>query len=254
MMEDNNESLLAEVDLHVWRVPPPAPIDRASLLGRALAPSIAPPRASRLGWILAAIVVVNAAIATLIVIITRPDPVPALMLPAGGGGVDARVHELLQQLEQREREFKQKLAEIQELHRLITELGRKIEESEKALRDLTPRRVPERPTPPRRVIETGPPDPPRKEVTPPSTQALDRVAISNAMSAVKSQIAACGQRSTTSGTVKVRVRVAPDGSVTSVMVDIPDDPVLVRCVTVVIQTARFPRTLQGGAFSYPFMF
>ncbi|HEV7558026.1 MAG TPA: hypothetical protein VGO00_21310, partial [Kofleriaceae bacterium] len=57
---------LAGIDLHVWRVPPPAAVDRPSLVMRALSPAATPARRLRIGWLVAAIVVLNAAIVTLV--------------------------------------------------------------------------------------------------------------------------------------------------------------------------------------------
>ena len=48
MTED--EDLLAGIELDTWQVPPPVPVDRTSLLGRALSPATAPARRPRLRW------------------------------------------------------------------------------------------------------------------------------------------------------------------------------------------------------------
>jgi hypothetical protein len=197
--------------------------------------------------------VINAAIATLIIVLMRPDPTPApLALPAGGN-TDARVRELVQQLEAQRRELERKLAEIDKQLALILELSQKLN----ADSDRTAPRVPDRTVPPTKVVaptKVIPPTkvPPTKVVTP-STPTLDRVAISTTIQSVKPQISACGSRFPANGTLKVRVRVAPDGSVTSASIDETPDEALGACVASVIASAKFPRT-QGGAFSYPFVF
>jgi|GEM_PF-6266177 len=242
---DDTDSPLAGLDLQVWRVPPPVAIDRDALLGRALSPSIAPPKSMRLRWILAAIVVLNAAIATLIGILTRPDPAPATVALPAGGDIDARVRELLRRLEQEHRAFEQKLAEIEELHALVVELSRKVERYETAPPMPDRPRVPDRPVPPR-PIEAP-------EEHPFDVPELDRIAISTTIDPLKPQIRACGAHSTMKGMIKVRARVAPDGTVAAVSVDEAFDPVLGTCVADIIKSARFPRTT-GGSFSYPFVF
>ena len=55
MNRDDDEDLLARVNLHTWRVPPPQAADRASILARVLAPAVAPRRSrgmwtKRQGW------------------------------------------------------------------------------------------------------------------------------------------------------------------------------------------------------------
>jgi hypothetical protein len=83
---------------------------------------------------------------------------------------------------------------------------------------------------------------------------LDRVMISDGMRLIKAKVAACGDRSTAKGTVKVSVRVAPDGSVSSVTVKASPEPALGTCVSAAIALAKFAETRYGGSFSYPFVF
>ena len=59
--DEAGEDVLAGIDLHRWRVPPAAAIDRPALLMRALAPATRTRRARAVG-ILAAISIVTAAI------------------------------------------------------------------------------------------------------------------------------------------------------------------------------------------------
>jgi hypothetical protein len=249
MNTTDDESPLAPIDLHTWRVPPPAAIDREALLGRALAPQTMPPRSVRWGWLFAAIVVVNAAIATLIVILARPDePVATVALPAGGTN-EARIRDLVAQIEEERRERARRLAEIQELRAVVLDLQRKLEALERAERELTTPRPPSRVTPPpsKRLASRSPQSAELPE-------SIDRHAISSTINAIKPEIRACGERTLAFGTrAKARVRVSPDGSVASVTVE-SEHTDLGTCVRDVIQGATFPQTLRGGSFSYPFVF
>jgi len=130
---DAGEDLLADVDLNVWRVPPPAAVNRSSLLVRALAPETTRAKRPRNTWLLAAMVLLNLAIAALVVIlVSRPavERTVVVQAPAGGGSVDAQVRDLLKRLEQEQRELEKKLAEIQELRALVIELSDKVHQYE----------------------------------------------------------------------------------------------------------------------------
>ena len=289
--DDAGEDLLAGVDLHVWRVPPPAALHRPSLLVRALSPIAGSAKRRRVGWILAASVVLNAVLAIVILLPRPPAPQQTVMVQAPGGGpVDARVRELLQRLAQEQRELERRLVEIQELQALIVELSekvRKYEEQDKT-RDRTvdkqrERRVPDRvyrepidpydhanPTPPsvscdevscvlsnyegeccrkyrsrRPVVATPPNGPP---------DSLDRHMISQGIAGIKSKVIACGDFSAAKGKVKLRVSVEPSGKVRTIEVEVTPDPTLGSCVARAVQGAVFARTVQGGSFSYPFIF
>lgn len=230
-MNEHDDSILASVDLHAWRVPPPAAIDRAALLGRALSPSTIPPRSSRLGWLLAAIVIINAALATLIVLLARPSaPVPTIALPAGGGDSEARLHELLQQLDQQRLELERKLDELDQALALLQKLSKE--------------QTDERSDPARS-------EPSRKTAAP---EALGRAEISKAIAAIKPRLVACARETVAKGIVKASVRVAPDGSVSRARITQTPDERLGDCVARAIEQAPFPRTRKGGSFSYPFVF
>jgi hypothetical protein len=269
--DDAGEDVLGGIDLHMWRVPPPAAVHRPSLLVRALSPAATPGKRPRLGWIIAAIVLLNAAIATLIVILARPPAPPVVSVqPAGGGSVDAQVRELLQRLEQEQRELERKLAEIQELRTLVIELSEKVRQYEKQQdkRDrVAPkqreRQAPDRVTPPPVAPAAPPPVAPTEPAiaaSEPSSSAsllpdiLDRQAITKGMASVKSRVAACATPSTPKGKVKLRIRVAPSGHIAEVIIETTPDLTLGRCVMGAVQQATFPRTHHGGAFSYPFVF
>ncbi len=291
--DQDHDDALDGLDLHLWQVPPPMAVDRAALLGRALAPAAAPPRRrARDWWIVAAIVMLNAAVVTLILMLTRPS-VPAVetvQAPAGGS-VDAQVRELLQRLDTERRELERRLAEIEELRALVVELSEKVrrhegehESNRQRLEqgDRTVPRQPERPAvapverPPANALDRcdevscvlgnyrgacctkyrppGVPMPP--DDPPPSTlpEVLDRAAITNGMAGVKARVKACASRSTAKGIVKISVRVDGFGVVTSVTVKQSPDPALGTCVVDQVSRAVFPPTQMGGSFGYPFVF
>jgi hypothetical protein len=83
---------------------------------------------------------------------------------------------------------------------------------------------------------------------------LDRTMIQNGVGVVLPTIKSCGERSTVKGMVKITVKVAPDGSVTTALVKQSPEPVLGNCVARVLGAAKFTRTRSGGSFSYPFVF
>jgi hypothetical protein len=85
-------------------------------------------------------------------------------------------------------------------------------------------------------------------------QFLDRPRISAGIANVKSRIASCGDSSPARGRVKVRVEVAPNGSVSDVRVEEAPNSTLGDCVKNVVQRATFAKTESGGNFSYPFVF
>ena len=251
-MITDDESPLAPIDLHAWRVPPPVAIDRAALLGRALSPATVPPRSPRWAWLIVATVVINAAIALLVIRFTRsePAPAPAVALPAGGD-TDARVRMLVQQLELEQRELERKLAELQALKALVLELQQKLQVYEAADRNLRP---PDRTVPrPKRSVPQ-PPEPPDSDREAGTKESLDRQDIAAGITAVKPTIVACGKRWTATGLIKTRARVLPSGIVASVTIDSTVETGLADCITKAIYSARFPPTRSGASFSYPFKF
>jgi len=85
-------------------------------------------------------------------------------------------------------------------------------------------------------------------------ESLDRSTISAAVATIKGRVITCGDKSSAKGTVKVSVKVNPDGSVSSVTVKDTPDPGLGSCVAAAMQRARFAKTQNGGSFGYPFVF
>ena len=293
--DDADEDALAGIDLHAWRVPPPVAVHRPSLLVRALSPDVAPARRLRIGWIMAAIVLVNAAIATLLVILLARspamEPYPSVP-PAGGGSIDAQVRDLLQRLAKEQRELERRLTEIEELRALVVELSEKVRkyEQQDGRRERTVPKQRKRQTADR--IDRQPVDPydnaiptdlgscdevscvltnyagtccakfrspgaPITHKNPPADDlpdTLDRTSITKGIASVKARVAACAERSTAKGKVKVRVRVAASGNVSTMSVEATPDPALGACVAAALRQAVFPRTQNGGAFSYPFVF
>ena len=82
--------------------------------------------------------------------------------------------------------------------------------------------------------------------------ALDRADISGAVSRIRPAITACGD-GRFHGMVKARIEVAPSGEVASVAVT-PEDAAVAACVATAVRDAKFPATVGGGSFSYPFVF
>jgi hypothetical protein len=264
MTHDDEEDILAKVPLDAWRVPPPSTVDRASILARALAPVAAPKRA-RGAWLLAAMALANVLLAAFLVIILaeRPSQTTVTVRPAGGGGNDPLVTQLLARLTQEEADLQAKLVEVQQLRSTVEQLAEKVRDCDQTVK----RDKPSVPTP--APVPVAPDVAGCDEVscvlnnydgaccakykrTSGLPESLDRAAISSGIAAVKSQVAACGGSS--KGIVKLHVRVAPVGKVTNIDVAATPDGALGACVAAAVQKAVFRATQQGGSFSYPFVF
>ncbi|HUS31115.1 MAG TPA: hypothetical protein VMZ53_21540 [Kofleriaceae bacterium] len=286
---DAGEDLLANIDLHAWRVPPPVAVHRASHLVGALSPA-APAKRPRLKWLVAGLVLLNAAIAAvLVIVLARPAPErqTVVVQPAGGGTVDAQVRDLLRRLDVEQKELERKLAEIEELRSLVIELSEKVrqyEERDRREKTVTRRQPPvtrqpidpydpydaRNTSPPsggacdevscvlgnyqggccEKFKKSSPPPPPKNDLP----ESLTRETISTAMASVKSQVTLCGDVYKVHGKVKVNVKVSPNGAVTNVEIAATPDPQLGACVAGVIQHAVFAKSQVGGSFSYPFVF
>jgi len=83
---------------------------------------------------------------------------------------------------------------------------------------------------------------------------LTKSDISTGVAKVRAKVDGCGAKSSAKGTVKVSVKVAPNGSVSSVTVKESPDGALGSCVSSAMQKATFAKTQNGGSFSYPFKF
>ena len=83
---------------------------------------------------------------------------------------------------------------------------------------------------------------------------LDRSMISEGVSRVKARVQSCGDKSNAKGSVKVSVKVTPDGGVSSVSVKESPDQSLGNCVAGAMKGATFKKTQTGGSFSIPFQF
>jgi len=97
-----------------------------------------------------------------------------------------------------------------------------------------------------------------KAQTPPTDAIpdfLDRTLISAGINTVSTTILACDPEGFT-GVAKVSVKVAPSGAVTSAKTsstaNLPAP--LVTCIESSMRTAKFPRTVNGGSFAYPFSY
>lgn len=98
---------------------------------------------------------------------------------------------------------------------------------------------------------TGKPAPP--PVAP--SKGLNRAQISEAMAKVKPQIAACGDRApAASGMLKLKIKVAPSGTVEIADALATPDKAIGECAVAIMKAATFAPTEAGGSFSYPFVF
>lgn len=88
----------------------------------------------------------------------------------------------------------------------------------------------------------------------PPTMGLGAPQIRAVVARLRSRIVRCAEESDAHGTVRASVRVAPDGTVASVVVQSAPDDALAQCVAAVMRSARFPASNQGVSFTYPFVF
>jgi hypothetical protein len=129
--DDADDQLLAGVDLHAWRVPPPRASARPPILQSALAPAV--PKRPRMSWLIAVLVLVNAAIIALVAVIVLPRrPQPVVVAPAGGGANDALIKDLVAHLESEQRELEARIAEIEAMKARIKEMSEQLRRYEEA--------------------------------------------------------------------------------------------------------------------------
>lgn len=83
---------------------------------------------------------------------------------------------------------------------------------------------------------------------------LSTLAISNAMKQAQRRAASCDARFGGGGNVKLQLRVAGDGEVTSVKVVSAPNPQLGTCAAEAASTQRFPSTHNGASFAWLFLY
>ena len=266
MTHDDDDDLLAGVDLERWRVPPPPDLRDAILL-RSLAPA---PKRRRVGWLIAAVVLANAAIAAIIAIVISGSPTRITELRPAGNPVDPNIQEILRRLDEEHRQLEQRLAEVEELRTLVKQLAERLDRFELRTKlQPTARKDHDAVS-----SETASCDevscvlddyrgaccaklrregvaPPPKSALP---EALDRAMIATGIQAVRAQVDSCRTSSSAKGKVKVTIRVDFSGSVTEVVVLTTPDAGLGSCVASAVAKAKFDKTRTGGSFSYPFVF
>jgi TonB family protein len=83
---------------------------------------------------------------------------------------------------------------------------------------------------------------------------LDRAMVRAGVETIKPRVVKCGETSGAKGTVKITVTVAPEGQVTDAAVRESPDEGLGTCVAGAMRAARFGKSVNGGSFTYPFVF
>lgn len=111
-----------------------------------------------------------------------------------------------------------------------------------------------RPMPGTHVVESGGAGAGAPAPNPNLPASLTKSDISAGVARVLRTVEACAAKSSAKGTVKVAIRVAGTGTVSSVTVRNTPDPALGACVAMAMQRAIFAKTQTGGAFVYPFVF
>ena len=148
MIGDDDMDDKMPVDLHRWHVPPPPVGQRHAILERALAtPPAPPPRQRRLVGILIGFGVANAAVAAIVaLLLVRPAPANAPVVPAGPiedrvqeiQELRRRVVELTEVTRRQQREIEERVAALREMERRITELRASVDELSERRRRKTP--------------------------------------------------------------------------------------------------------------------
>lgn len=85
-------------------------------------------------------------------------------------------------------------------------------------------------------------------------QTLDRSMVKAGVDGIKPRVIACGEKSGVKGTVKIAVVVSTEGAVTSADVQDSPDTALGSCVAGALRAAKFKKSVEGGSFTYPFVF
>lgn len=85
-------------------------------------------------------------------------------------------------------------------------------------------------------------------------QELARWMVKAGVEQVKPRVVACGEKIAAKGTVKVAVKVDPDGSVAEAVIAESPNAELGECVEAALRAGKFAKTTAGGTFRYPFVF
>lgn len=83
---------------------------------------------------------------------------------------------------------------------------------------------------------------------------LDKLMVRDGVAKVKPRVIKCGEKAAVKGEVRISMTVSPAGAVTSAEVASSPDAGLGACVLAAMQDARFGKSVNGGTFTYPFVF
>ena len=89
---------------------------------------------------------------------------------------------------------------------------------------------------------------------PGTSDSLDRPQIRAGVEKMKAKVIACGEQFPAKGTVKLAITVDGEGVVQELAVQATPDDDLGSCVAAALRKARFAKTVNGGSFTYPFVF
>ncbi len=85
-------------------------------------------------------------------------------------------------------------------------------------------------------------------------EELDKTMVRTGVEKIKPRVVACGEQSGTKGTVRLAVTVDGAGNVKNVSVSEAPDNALGECVAAAMRNAKFGKSVNGGEFTYPFVF
>ncbi len=85
-------------------------------------------------------------------------------------------------------------------------------------------------------------------------ETLDKTMVRAGVNVVKPKVQKCGEKIAVKGTVKIAMEVSPDGAVTGASVADAPDAALGECVAAAMKLAKFGKSVNGGSFTYPFVF
>jgi hypothetical protein len=84
--------------------------------------------------------------------------------------------------------------------------------------------------------------------------SLDRAMVRAGIDTIKPRVVKCGEQSGVAGTVKIGVTVTAEGVVRGTEVKETPEAALGACVASALRTAKFGASVEGGTFTYPFVF